>query len=284
MALLITVEEIIASLDLDKVAEAIIVDPESKTEILGFEVEEVKRLVISAATKWLLGDLKYLEEDTLLIESPFTVDFNGIATRGIIDLGAKINEKHYSSKYRGKTVVADWKSASGALDKAWQDRLTQSYQWALYASVHKAELVSYRGVSRTGTTRELLIEVSPFHLDLAARHFTQVGGMITSLMDSGAEVYPMHKPSACGQYGTTCPFLDDCTGDKAPRYSLNSADLIISYSSAERFLTCPEKYRRLSQTENRGLDGSESTRTGAAFHRGIAELYLQSFEKYGDSL
>ena len=179
-------------------------------------------------------------------------------------------------------VVADWKTSSGELDVAWQSRLVDSHQWRLYSVVPPgADFISYRGVNTKGKTREVYIDLAKVSgvLEDVENHYGSVGDMMAAL--ANRDIWPQNKPAACGRYQQTCFAKTGCDNGTSPRYLLKVSDILLSYSGANRFLDCPEKYRLLKQAET-GIDGTDSTRLGNAYHSGVEELWRQAFAKYGE--
>lgn len=258
------------SIDWPQVESAVLRPADGEANILSYEYEDVKLMLGAAVEKWLANDLALLGK--LQVEREFyLVGLGPLPVKGFIDLEAKYEH----GEFAGQRLVADWKTSEGELDKTWQDRLILSYQWKLYALESGADCISYRGVNRKGKTRELFIRVYPQALEQVKRQFESVGSMLSNLAASNAQVWPQKMPSACGAFGSTCPFLEDCKHDTMPRYSLAPSDLTLSYSGQDRFLLCPEKYRRMNRSEEDG--GNDATRVGQAFHRGIEEIYRQAF-------
>jgi hypothetical protein len=270
--------DIFATLDLPAIENAELTDAEGNTTLLAHEFTSAKEMVVAGVNKWLAEDLELLMTSTLTLEAPFEMKCGGYPVHGYLDLKAT----YKIGALNGKTVVADWKTTSGALDKTWQDKLVDSWQFRTYAVAADADYISYRGISNKGTTREVFIEVpkGPRLLHAVNSYYCSVGDMIRSI--SKNDVWPQHKPSACGMFGTTCPFKSDCDLDIAPRYSIPIEEISLSYSGAERFLSCPEKYRRINKAD-KGVDGSDSTRLGSSVHRGLEEVWKQAFKRYGEN-
>jgi hypothetical protein len=245
---------------------------------MAHDFEDCKRMLWSAADKWLLPDLQTLSAASLGLEEAFQIPLGGYPVRGFLDLRGSYRR----GPDQGKVVVADWKTAGGELDIAWQSRLVDSHQWRLYSLVPPgADFISYRGVSAKGKTREVYIDlaaVSGVREDVE-NHFGGIGDQMVAL--AGRDRWPQNKPSACGQYGQVCCFKTQCDNGTAPRYLLPAEDILLSYSGAGRFQICAEKYR-LMKTAESGIDGTDATRLGNSFHSGIEELWSQAFQKYGE--
>ena len=273
-----TTEEVLSSLDLDRISSIALQGKDGQSTLLAHDYEDVKLMLWAAAEKWLLPDLQTLSVSSLGLEEEFLLPFGGYPVRGFLDLRGSYRR----GIDRGKVVVVDWKTASGELDIAWQSRLVDSKQWRLYSQVPPgADFISYRGVNTKGKTREVYIDlaaVSGVREDVD-NYFGGVGDMLRVL--APRDIWPMNRPSACGQYGQTCPFTTDCANGTQPRYLLPAEEITLSYSGASRFLTCPEKYRRMKHAEH-GIDGTDATRLGNAFHNGAEEIWRQAFAKYGE--
>lgn len=272
----LTAAEILSTLDLAAVESAILNDEQGKPTLLAFDFEDAKKMVWSACKKWLVSDLNLLSRESLGIEEQFNINLGGYPVRGFLDLRGTYTR----GQHQGKVVVADWKTTNNDLDLTWQGRLVDSKQWRLYAVVPpSADFISYRGINTKGKTREVYISVPPNIEDGVAEYFSGVGTMMSSI--SNRTIWPQHMPSACGAFGQTCPFINDCRNGTEPRYSLPAEDITLSYSGAGRFLGCPERYRRMKHAEE-GIDGSDSTRRGNAVHRGLEAVWFQAFQLYGE--
>ena len=132
---------------------------------------------------------------------------------------------------------------------------------------------SYRGISRSGETREILIQVPPDTPKEAIQYLDQLNKMREALGNTAP--WPRKMPGSCHAYGRDCEHLDHC------QKNLVFTGLIdikkpLSYSSAETLLLCPEKYR-LHQLSSGNAEDDETLAFGKSFHRGIAEVYRQAF-------
>jgi len=235
-------------------------------------------MIWAAAEKWLLPDLQTLSAASLGLEESFSVQLGGYPVRGFLD----VRGSYRRGQDQGKVVVADWKTSAGELDITWQSRLVDSKQWRLYSIVPPgADFISYRGVNTKGKTREVYIDLAAVSgvLEDVENHFGGIGDQMAVL--AKRDTWPQNKPSACGQYNQVCCFKTQCDNGTAPRYLLKVEDIQLSYSGANRFMACNEKYR-LMKTAEAGIDGTDSTRLGNSFHSGIEELWRQAFYKYGE--
>ena len=274
----LTTEEILSNLDLDKVAEVALRGKDGTGNLLAHDFEDCKLMIWAAAEKWLLPDLQTLSASSLGLEEAFQIPLGGYPVRGFLDLRGSYRR----GADQGKVVVADWKTSSGELDVAWQSRLVDSKQWRLYSLVPPgADFISYRGVNTKGKTREVYLDLAKVEgiREDVENYFGGVGDMMKTL--APRDIWPQNKPSACGQYGQTCFAKSQCDNGTQPRYLLPAEHILLSYSGAGRFLACPERYRLLKNAES-GIDGTDSTRLGNAYHAGIEELYRQAFLKYGE--
>jgi len=261
--------DVIAAIDWSKVEQAVLTNPDgSEAQLLSYDYEDVKAMIFAAAEKWLGRDLAQLTN--VQTEQEFrSTNLCRYPVRGFIDL----NGIYAGGELRGKRLVADWKTSEGELDINWQNRLFGSFQWPLYARELNADFFSYRGISRKCKTREVFIEVPRFAITQVERQFRLVGEQIHATATE--PVWSMKKPSSCGAYNSVCQFLNECQTDTMPQYGLVEEEISLSYSGMDRFQLCPEKFRRVAKTTDEGTD---STRLGSAFHRGIEEVYRQSFD------
>lgn len=260
--------DILAGIDWQRVEHAVLHGPDG--EPLSYEFAETKEMIWAASEKWLANDLATLEN--VSTESLFhQTELCRYLTRGYIDISGRFAH----GEKAGRVLVVDWKTSESDLDLTWQKRLVGSLQWKLYAYVMGASYISYRGVNRKCKCREVQIEVPAWGIaGIVERQFRMIGDQIHNLVDEA--VWPMKMPSACGAYNSTCQFLSDCESDTMPRFNLDERNITLSYSGIERFLLCPEKFRRLAQATVSD-EGTDATRLGSAFHRGMEEVYKQAF-------
>ena len=188
--------------------------------------------------------------------------------------------KTIEQAYVGKTFVLDWKTSRATLDKTWEDRLFDSWQWKLYASYYGAGLVFYRGVNDRDDTRELILEPPPDVSAETEKQFRQILEYRNTLINNREMPWPRNMPSACGAYGRECKYQEDCRTEGYVRdyVPVSSVNAPLSYSSMSRMMLCPEKHRRyILEHQGTGpeLADTEETARGRAVHRGLEEVYKQ---------
>ena len=240
-------------------------------KLYDWDLQDLDRMVDAALEKWVVKD----EKDFKIygIEQPVDIqiedmDCNNPPTHlrrviGYVDLWGCYD----------RPVVIDWKTA-GTLDYKWEERLRQSWQGRMYAEALQASVVVYRGVTRDGKTKEILVEYDLADNQVRVRRYlNQMWQMRQALKDD--LIWPQSKPFACGSYGCDCAFKKDCFLGNEPLQKLD-IEPNFSYSGLERFALCPEKYRRSKLDEAKGEE-SDSTNMGKAFHLVMAEVYSQIY-------
>ena len=262
--------EIIQTIDWDRVTAEINAIEEGQPAMPDYERQDVRKLVLNAAERWLPQDLEEWQLDA--VEERFVHP----SLRGILDLRGRHKGKYkVFEPFAGKKFICDWKTTRGKLDADWAERYQYSWQWKLYTIPHPDTAVfSYRGISRDGSTREILVEVPPTSPQEALHYLEQLQVMRKALGDSLP--WPRKMPGSCRAYGRDCEFLDHCQNNRT-HTGLIDISKPLSYSSAETFLLCPEKHR-LMQLAAGNADDDETLAFGKAFHRGIAEVYTQAFK------
>ncbi len=262
-------DDIFVTLDLQKVDDEINAIEVGQPNMPDYDRQDVRELTLIAAARWLPTDL--LEWDLDAVEEPFEVQ----GFRGITDLrGRHKGLFNAFAEHRGSAFIGDWKTTKGALDADWAARYKYSWQWKLYSLGHPAaKLFTYRGISRTGDTREIIIEIPPGVGAEAQQYLDQVKAMRGVL--EGQVPWPRKMPGSCKAYGRECDFVDQCRENLVVP---GQVDFLkpLSYSGTETFLLCPEKHR-LTQIAGYGED-DEVLAFGKSFHRGIAEVYRQAFK------
>lgn len=274
------VEQYFEQLDQEKIAQAIIHDEDGKeVKLTEWDFEDAKRLIWNAAEKWLVRDLRELIVAPDGFEKRMSLEWGGSKPmKGYIDMEGQLRGtiKPFID-YAGRPFVLDWKTSKNTLDTEWRERLIDSWQWRIYHAATDCGVIIYRGLSRNGDTKELLIAPPETTKREVQEYVSGALAMRNALVTLGAEVYPRHKPYACHAYGRECPFYTDCDNyDSIPRQALEDKEM--SYSRLEHLLLCPEKHRRL--IIEAGADDSEETTFGQAIHRGLAETWRQAFEKF----
>lgn len=281
-------EDLISNIDLEKVATEI---RNSDSEIGDIDYQDAKTCVWEAGKKWLGRDIATLIWDRGSIEHE--IDFAGV--RGVIDVSGKVRkgiDKAPFERFGGQAFSIDWKTSKNTLDTDWKNRLVDSWQWKLYSAALDAKFFMYRGISRPNfgkcDLREILIAVPD---NIAYEVESQVCGvqvlrnslLLSSIHQAGQ--WPMAMPRSCKMYGGVCENYDDCVNMTMPKGDLVNIELLrdhkMSYTSMERFLQCPEKYRR--QVLRGEAIQTDATIFGQAVHRGLAELWAQAWEIYGTS-
>lgn len=262
-------DDIFQTLDLDRVDAEINAIEAGQPPMPDYDRQDVRELTLIAAARWLPTDL--VEWDLDAVEEPFEIE----GFRGITDLrGRHKGLFNAFASHKGAVFIGDWKTTKGALDADWAARYKYSWQWKLYALGHpQATLFTYRGISRQGPTREIIIEIPPGAAEEAQQYLDQVKGMRRSL--EGQYPWPRKMPGSCKAYGRECDFTEHCWENKIAEGSVDFTKPM-SYSGSETFLLCPEKHR-LTQIAGYGED-DEVLAFGKAFHRGIAEVYRQAFK------
>lgn len=261
---------------MERVAEAIL-GPPGSPKISDSDFDSAKVMVWAAGEKFLSRDLYDMQITG--IEEPYEdnlqFSWGSQVFRGIKDLRGTLRGRiNVTKKFVGKKVVVDWKTTISTLDTTWDERLLDSWQWKKYLYFDDADVMLYRGLNRDGKTRELLIERPPI---LASDVLIQLEGVALqrkSLIDAKLEIWPRKMPSACGAFGRECPYWVDCRNGTMPRVTVEDGKTF-SYSSMDRFLLCPERYRRSVITEVQE-DSTDESILGVAVHRGLADLYQQS--------
>lgn len=294
-------EAYIDQIDLKKVAETILA---SKSRPLNnSDFEDAKQIVWEAAERWLIHDLVDLQLDGIEVEydtfvelpvGPFHTTKRRI--KGALDLRGTIRGRLTDTmRHAGKRVAYDWKTAvtRTTLDSDWKDKHRDSHQWEIYSLLEPLQVFSYRCMTRPVQKSpdkppkcemaDITIEV-PADLNGVDNYLAGIFVQRQALMEGGFTSWPTNRPNACGSFGRDCPYINECPGDKGPI----PADKSLSYSSAKLFQLCPERYRRhvrdalVEGAED--LEESDATAFGSAVHRGLAELWKQAFEKFGENI
>lgn len=275
-------DEYLQQIDMDRVADAIYGGPDD-LKIPEYDIADAKAMIWTTAEKFLPRDLYDLDIDG--IEEPYesTLGDDPQVFRGVKDLTGRLRGRlNVTKKFEGKKVVIDWKTTHNTLTTEWDERLLDSWQWRKYLLFGEADVMLYRGIARPDKdgvvkTRELLIE-RPANLREDVE--VQLKGVALerqALIDAGLVVYPRRMPGACGSFGRECPFWTDCRDFTMPRAALLPGRSF-SYSSMDKFMLCPERYRRGVIAEE--AENTEESTFGQAIHRGMAELYTQIKAKF----
>ena len=262
-------DDIFVTLDLQKVDNEINAIEAGQPQMPDYDRQDVRELVLIAAARWLPTDLVEWELDA--VEEEFEIE----GFRGITDLRGRHKGLFDTLKgHKGAKFLGDWKTTKGALDADWAARYKFSWQWKLYCLGNPGTaLFTYRGVSRNGDTREIIIQVPPGVEAEAQVYLDQVKAMRLPL--EGQLPWPRKMPNSCKAYGRECDFIDYCRENRIIEGTVDFQKPL-SYSGTETFLLCPEKHR-LTQISGYG-DDDEVLAFGKSFHRGIAEVYRQAFK------
>ncbi len=272
-------ERIMLEVDREKVAGAVVAYEENEPKMAEWDFEDAKRLIWLAAEKWLPRDLhEFILEATELkiikeipgLDRPFKgyLDLAG-TVRGTIDPFVP---------FAGKKFVVDWKTSKNTLGTDWRNRLIDSWQWMDYTEIYGADVFCYRGLSRNGTTAEVILKVPQTNGKEVIQLLTSVGSQIKALDDGDFPVWPRNKPFACNAYGRECDFYQDCQEYTMPQSPIPK-DKMLSYSFLNNFMLCNERARRTAIGERDA--GTDETNFGVATHRGLAELWRQAYQIFG---
>jgi hypothetical protein len=249
-----------------------------------YDFDEAKRLILTAADKWLVKDIYDLEITGIEEEYLDTLPILGQPQtfKGIRDITGVIRGRLNATKnHAGKKVVIDWKTTYATLDTTWKDRYADSWQWKKYAHFGGADIILFRGVNRKGETKEIFIEVPKNNSEDVNLQLTGLVAERRALIESGLDVWPRRMPSACGSYGRECPYFEDCRTLTMPRGVPFPADKSFSYSSMDVFMNCPERNRRAVVESALGAqEVTDESDFGVAVHAGLAELYTQANELF----
>jgi hypothetical protein len=274
----LTLNDIWSSLDLDRIYNAIVTNDANERSLTDFQVKDVKSMLLTATERWLLRDLSEFYDVKLekLTEIPF-VEMDPLnppvtfpRAKGYVDIVT-----HRYKKDVPQRIIIDWKTTSRkTLDAEWKDRLAQSWQGRFYLFSETADEMHFRGVKYDGVTAEVIL---PWRSSYEWEVPLQLEGIWAQIQAlKPFPVYPRSMPKACGAFGRECPRLMDCKLGTMPQGVPRHRDL--SYSTVEKFLLCPERFRRDNLEEDGKEGGSEESSTGSGFHRGIAEIYRQVFK------
>ena len=277
-------------LNFDLIAEAIETVRENEKPLATYDAEDARVLVWNALERWLESDVK----DLLIthVEQKVWVPIPGApaAVTGVLDMQGQIRGLEKETKpFSGGRIIVDWKTTGGKLDTTWKNRLLDSFQWRLYSYFLGAKLFNYRGISRDGETRNLLIEVPETNDEEVIEYLSGASKMMGGLISSDLEVWPRHMPYACNAYNRECPFYNDCRDYEAiPKMPVRFLErfkngvIELSFTRLERFLLCPEKERR-ALVDKDSLETDE-TNFGSSVHRGLAAAYKQVAEMFMSGL
>jgi PD-(D/E)XK nuclease superfamily len=277
-----SVESYFEQLDLEKIADAI-VGPDGAPKIAEYDFQDAKRMIWAAAEKWLPRDIYDMQITGVEEEYQTTVElaYGPQLFRGFMDVtGMLKGNVSVTQKYAGKKCVVDWKTTHNTLDAIWEERHRDSWQWKNYLHFGEAEVMLYRGISRTeGKTREVVIPRPPGLSEALMGQITGVALQREVLIVAELPVWPRKMPGSCGSFGRECPYFGDCRDGSMPQQAVLPGRSF-SYSSMELFSLCPERYRRDKLTEDAGGEETDESLFGNAVHAGLAELYRQARERF----
>lgn len=230
-----------------------------------FEIAEAKRVVCNALDHFFEVDAEHLAITG--VECAVELLVPGVPrVHGYIDLRAVADS--------GERLVIDWKTTGGELDAKWLNRQTDSWQWRIYAYGTGATHVVYRGLSRNGSIRSIIIEVPPDNNEAVERYLQQCHAMREAVRACGTYPWPQSKPGACNAYGRPCQYLDHCRGNEP--LPIGNGSVSHSYSSLQTFSLCPER-ARLDAALGAESSENESTSFGSIVHAGLAAAYSSAF-------
>lgn len=262
---------VLSKIDLDAVGAAVTAYEPDERPLPDFDVENCKELIWKAAERWLLRDLEEFTLDSVEEEQYAIVA--GHNFKYIMDLAGKVKGIHEPfTPYAGKTFCIDWKTSRNTLDAVWKQRLIDSWQWKLYHYCEGIDLFLYRGLSRNGDLKEVIISPPETTLDEVYEYVDAVGEQLVVLQEY--EVWPRNAPYACNAFGRECSHKAECDNYTMPRAKVRKDH--ISYSFLTTFMLCQEKARRYALKQSN--DSSEETTFGRCCHRGLASLWRQAFE------
>ncbi len=275
-----TYDLLLDALDTDKIVEAV-----KTVELKQPDYEDAMSMVLKAIKKWGPDDYLNLSieaiEERSALELPSTGGYLphiAISSEQASTLGARSVKMFVDlvGTRRGlgdKLVreVIDWKT-TGSISTDQQDRLRYSWQGKLYGTTYGCQRITFRSIQRDCRVAELKLDwpgIAYGEHDVV-EHYRQALAMRELMKDEGR--WLQHNPSACKAFGRDCPYKSIClVNNQAPVKLIELRPF--SYSGAETFLLCPERYRLDTVLE--GDSSSESTDLGSAFHQGVAEAWRQ---------
>jgi hypothetical protein len=146
--------DLLATLDMDLVAEKIWYNG-----MRDYDFQDAKECVWNAAVKWLPRDM--VEFNVTDVEVRRKTEILGADLKGFMDIrGTMRGEIPVLAKFAGKPFVVDWKTSKNKLSTDWKNKLVDSLQWKIYCVLEPEYpgLIFYRGISRQGEVREVIIE------------------------------------------------------------------------------------------------------------------------------
>lgn len=288
-------DEILERIELEPVVAAIRAEP-----IAHWSYEDAAKIVWNVANRFLPRDLEtYREVHGIEQHWALQLIHSGGVQKFFDDEVAWVLEHQPSRQLihgftdlvmvreDGQHDVLDWKTAS-ELDKAWNDRLADSWQWKLYLAVYEAQTFIYRGLDKSALAPRIpgqpydwgKAPIKELRYQAPESNRRDVLNWIAGSMAMRdtldarfpAGHWPRHMPDACRSFGQRCAHWDECRGKGEPTPGMFQTKAF-SYSGITKFLNCPEHYRLATVTGHR--EPSPATELGNAVHRGTAALYAQ---------
>jgi len=185
----------------------------------------------------------------------------------------------------GRWKIVDWKTKNtGKLDDRWRMRELRSPQGRIYAasmaSAYGVDVfpvtIEIRGLAPSDDsvqTASVSYRVEEHEAARVVSEFTQLNALKNSLDSS--KPWP-RSPLGCQVYGPmyACEFEGVCwRGEAPPRGQWTNRAL--SFSAAQEFLRCPERYRLLVLSEGEDEDENDRTAVGTVFHQAMEAIYRQ---------
>ncbi len=276
----LTYEALLDLLDMDAVVEAI-----HSVDLKQPDYEDAATMVLKALKKWGPTDHDNLAieavEERSALELPATGGYRShinISSETATLLGPRsikmfVDLVGVRRGLNGSSVreVVDWKT-TGSISSDQQARLRYSWQGKLYGTTYGCQKIAFRSIQRDGRCVELRLNWPGAAYDDHAtiEHYRQALAMRELMANEGR--WLQHMPYACKAFGRDCEYRDlCCVHNQAPVKLIEIRPF--SYSGAEKFLLCPERYRL--DTVLDGDKGSEETSLGLAFHAGVREAWEQ---------
>lgn len=274
-----------SQIDAEKIALAVN-GPEAvergRLRLAEYDVDEAMRMVWVAAEKWLSRDIYDLEIEGVEELQEHPTPWGRV--KMVFDVRARTKGRlNNTKKYAGQPVIVDWKTTLSTFDARWVNRYFGSWQSKFYSHFGQAPLIIYRGINRHHETKEILVEPGAGNTKNVLIQMEGLFEQRDALIKKEFSVWPRRMPAACGEYGRECPYILECPDLIDIPSGAIPANKSFSFSSMEKFMQCPERYRRgVLESEAGGADkeGSDESDFGLAVHRGLAELYRQVKEKF----
>lgn len=244
------------------------------------DLEDALRMAVHAVKCWGPSDVAHGIE---AIEEYLETDIS----RGYVDLRLAMPPYGDFPQVR----IVDWKT-TGRLDAAWKARNVDGWQAMIYGDLVTRTspgpvlvTVEFRGITRDLKTLAVTVpDAGAKDKQLAvARYLRDTAETITAFEAAHGRVnspWPRVRHS-CEAFGRVCPYRDvaefPCYTFPPDAAPVTLFDGKVSYSSAELFWLCPERWRRRKMDDADGktnLDADENSAFGNLFHAIIADAYL----------